>query len=105
MRSILFGVVLLLPVAVGCKSSAVDAASSTQAAPVSKDVPSAPMKATMDAPILNSTCPMMAGEAIDADETVDYEGGRVAFCCGGCRAKWNDLDAAGKAAALAKAKH
>ncbi len=65
-------------------------------------VESGKMAATMSSPILNTTCPMMSDMEIDEEETVDYGAGRVAFCCGGCAAKWNSLDDAGKAEALGR---
>ena len=37
---------------------------------------------------INTTCPVMAGKAINKDHFVLHEGRRVAFCCGKCKAKF-----------------
>ena len=42
---------------------------------------------------LNVNC-VMTGKAIDASQTVDYNGGKLAFCCEKCVAKWNAMDEA-----------
>lgn len=61
-------------------------------------------KQTAAPAVLNSVC-VMTGEPIDASSpTSDYMGGKVAFCCEKCQAKWAKLDDAGKQAALAKHK-
>lgn len=44
---------------------------------------------------LNVNC-VMTGKPIDASQTVDYNGGKLAFCCEKCVAKWNAMDEAGK---------
>ena len=51
---------------------------------------------------LNAHCPIM-GEQLDPDVTVDFDGGKVGFCCEKCVAKWKALDDASKQAALAAA--
>lgn len=49
---------------------------------------------------LNKSCPI-SGEEIDAKSpTVDYMGGKVAFCCDKCVAKWDKMDEAARKAAL-----
>ena len=56
---------------------------------------------------LNVNC-VMTGEAVDAGVTVDYMGGKLAFCCDKCKAKWTAMDEATKKktydAAMAKKK-
>ena len=53
--------------------------------------------------LLCNVC-VMSGEPLEADApTSDYEGGKVAFCCDKCQAKWTKLDDAGRKAAIAKA--
>lgn len=52
--------------------------------------------------MLNSKC-VVSGHDIDPGApTADYEGGKVGFCCKDCVAKWNEMDAAAKKAAVAK---
>lgn len=54
--------------------------------------------------LLNSKC-VVSGEDVDASSpTVDYNGGKLAFCCDKCVAKWNGMDDAGKKAAFAAKK-
>ena len=56
---------------------------------------------------LNVNC-VVSGEAVDANVTVDYMGGKLAFCCDKCKAKWTAMDEATKKktydAAMAKKK-
>ncbi|MCE5277837.1 MAG: hypothetical protein ABFD92_03620 [Planctomycetaceae bacterium] len=52
----------------------------------------------------NDRCPIMGGE-IEADKVPaslvrDYKGKKVAFCCGGCPAQWDNLSDAQKDAKL-----
>lgn len=50
--------------------------------------------------LLNSKC-VVSGEPVDASNpTADYMGGKVAFCCDKCLAKWNAMDDAAKKAAF-----
>ncbi|HZN40529.1 MAG TPA: hypothetical protein VFD82_17120 [Planctomycetota bacterium] len=42
---------------------------------------------------LNVNC-VISGEAVDANCTVDYMGGKLAFCCEKCIEKWNKMDEA-----------
>ena len=42
---------------------------------------------------LNVNC-VVSGEAVDANVTVDYMGGKLAFCCDKCKAKWVAMDEA-----------
>jgi len=56
----------------------------------------------------NATCPIM-GTPIDPakvknDLAREHEGRKVAFCCGGCPEKWDQLADTQKSAKLAKAK-
>lgn len=44
---------------------------------------------------LNVNC-VMTGEPVDASCTVDYMGGKLAFCCDKCKTKWNAMDEATK---------
>lgn len=61
-------------------------------------------KPSTDPMLLNNRC-VVSGEAVDAgDPTVEYMGGKVAFCCKDCIPKWHAMDEAGKKAALDKAK-
>ncbi len=53
--------------------------------------------------MLNSKCPM-TGEPVDTAATTDYQGGKVAFCCNGCKGKWEKKTDQEKAALLNKAK-
>jgi hypothetical protein len=55
----------------------------------------------------NARCPMM-GSPIDPNKVTedlirDYKGQKVAFCCPGCPAQWDELTDARKAAKLAEA--
>lgn len=50
--------------------------------------------------MMNKTCPM-TGEALDASSpTVDYNGGKVGFCCERCMGKWNAMTPAEQKAKL-----
>ena len=54
--------------------------------------------------LLNARC-VVSGEPVDASSpTVDYNGGKLAFCCDKCIAKWNAMDDAGKQGAFAAKK-
>ena len=54
--------------------------------------------------VMNSKCPI-SGETVDKDDpTMDYKGGKVAFCCKNCEAKFNALSDADKAAKVTAAK-
>jgi hypothetical protein len=44
---------------------------------------------------LNVNC-VVSGEPVDAGVTVDYMGGKLAFCCDKCKAKWVAMDEATK---------
>ena len=44
---------------------------------------------------LNVNC-VMTGEPVDAAVTVDYMGGKLAFCCDKCKTKWTALNEADK---------
>jgi len=54
---------------------------------------------------INTTCPIMGNRirpgAVTPDLIREYEGKKVAFCCGGCPEKWDKLSEAEKARALA----
>jgi hypothetical protein len=64
----------------------------------------APPAKTGSMGIMNSKCPI-SGETVDKDDpTTDYNGGKVAFCCKNCMAKFNNMSDADKAAKLAAAK-
>lgn len=82
---------LVLPLLAACQSPPVEATATETG-----------KMAAMDAPILNTMCPMMPSMEIDPEETVNYGAGRVAFCCGGCEGKWMALSDAEKAEALAR---
>jgi hypothetical protein len=71
---------------------------------VRKHLQACPMVAAAKKPA-NSVCPIMGGK-IDADKvspelTRTFEGKTVAFCCGGCPAKWDQLSDEQKRAKLA----
>lgn len=53
--------------------------------------------------MVNSTCPF-SGQPASADHVAQYEGQKVGFCCAGCVKKFNNADAANKAALMSKAK-
>jgi hypothetical protein len=54
-------------------------------------------------PLLNKVC-LVSGEAVPADgPTVDYQGGKIGFCCKDCIKKWDAMNDEAKKAALAKA--
>ena len=52
----------------------------------------------------NATCPIMGGRIdparVTPELTREFKGQTVAFCCGGCPAKWDKLDAERKQALL-----
>jgi hypothetical protein len=51
--------------------------------------------------VLNSKCPF-SGEPVDTSVTTAYQGGKVAFCCAGCKGKWDKASAEAKADMLNK---
>lgn len=59
-----------------------------------------PVLNAADTALANCKCPV-SGKAVDATKTSDYNGGKVYFCCDGCKAKF-DKDSA---AFAAKANH
>ena len=44
---------------------------------------------------LNVNC-VMTGEPVDTAVTVDYMGGKLAFCCDKCKTKWTAMNEADK---------
>jgi YHS domain-containing protein len=60
-------------------------------------------KAAMGLTAFNSTCPY-TGNPVKADVTSTHNGKTVAFCCGGCKSKFEKASAADKDAILSKAK-
>ncbi len=57
----------------------------------------------------NTKCPIMLAKIIDpgkvtADLVKDFNGEKVAFCCAGCPAKWDELSDEDKATKLAASK-
>lgn len=52
---------------------------------------------------MNKTCPY-SGEGVDAAITSTYNGKTIAFCCNGCKAKFDGASAEKKSAVMAKAK-
>src|SRR5204862_727250 len=91
---------LAVPALLAC-ALVVGACHSSETKPTKPATP-APTKASMG--VMNSKCPMQ-GEAVDKDDpTLDYKGGKVAFCCKGCMAKFNKLSDTDKAAKVAAAK-
>jgi hypothetical protein len=80
-----------------------DSKKSDSKTPTTTTSPATPAK-TGSMGIMNSKCPM-SGETVDKDDpTMDYKGGKVAFCCKNCEAKFNALSDADKAAKVAAAK-
>jgi hypothetical protein len=59
---------------------------------------------TANAGLLNDRCPMQPACNQALETTVDYKGGKVGFCCGGCLAEWNALDDAQRAERFAAVK-
>ncbi|MFO0832190.1 MAG: hypothetical protein U0637_10130 [Phycisphaerales bacterium] len=53
--------------------------------------------------VMNSKCPF-SGEAVDGNITCDYQGGKVAFCCAGCKGKWEKASDQARADMMKKAK-
>lgn len=53
--------------------------------------------------MINSKCPYSGGPA-NADVTSDVEGGKLGFCCAGCKGKFDKADAKTKSDMVAKAK-
>ncbi len=57
---------------------------------------------------VNSRCPIMGSpidrDKVDASLTRDYNGQKIAFCCGGCPSAWDKLTDAQKQAKLSGAK-
>ncbi len=85
MRTCLHVALVLVPalalLAAGCGEKPVgDRGESTEPTPAAR--------------IVNTTCPVMDGNPVDADNVpaslvVEFEGRKVGFCCGGCLSKWN----------------
>lgn len=65
------------------------------------DTSTAKVEASASAPI-NKNCPF-SGEACDGKTTSAYQGKTVAFCCAGCKGKFDKMDATHQAAMVAKA--
>lgn len=68
--------------------------------------PAGPEEHAAMAGFANATCPMMPNK-IDPDKvtpelTRQFQGKKVAFCCGGCPGKWDELSDEEKAAKLAQ---
>ena len=53
--------------------------------------------------MMNTTCPY-SGKTANASITADYQGGKVGFCCAGCKEHWGKDDDTARAALLSKAK-
>jgi uncharacterized protein YcfL len=83
MKQALTYAVLATVVLVGCKST-----SKTEAA---------------SAGVMNTKCPM-SGRAVTTGPTTDFKGGKVMFCCDGCKGKWAGLSDAERSERLDKAK-
>lgn len=64
-------------------------------------------QADANAKVVNSTCPIMAGNAVDRENTPanlirEYKGQKIGFCCAGCPDKWDKWTDEQKDAFLAK---
>jgi organic hydroperoxide reductase OsmC/OhrA len=57
----------------------------------------------MEAKAVNTTCPF-TGETVDGKTYAVHDGKKVAFCCAGCKAKFEKMDDAKQDAMVAKAK-
>jgi len=57
----------------------------------------------MEARATNTTCPFTGAKA-NAEVTSAHEGKTVAFCCAGCKGKFDKMDDAHQDAMVAKAK-
>jgi hypothetical protein len=89
---------LAVPALLAC-ALIVGACSSSQ---TKSDKAATPAKASMG--LMNSKCPMQ-GEPVDKDDpTTDYKGGKVAFCCKNCMAKFQKLTPEQQAQKVAAAK-
>ena len=71
------------------------------------DETAAPGGPAASAGFVNASCPIM-GTKIDPDKvtpelTRQFQGKKVAFCCGGCPAQWDTLSEEDKAGKLARA--
>ena len=51
---------------------------------------------------MNTTCPL-SGRAVNASVTSEHEGKKVAFCCAGCKGKFDAMTAAKKSETMASA--
>ncbi|MBY0307922.1 MAG: hypothetical protein K2Q09_04190 [Phycisphaerales bacterium] len=51
---------------------------------------------------VNTTCPV-SGKQAKGDVTTQWDGKTVAFCCGGCKGKFEKMDHTQQASAVAKA--
>jgi YHS domain-containing protein len=60
-------------------------------------------KAAMSVVAVNTTCPY-SGNPVKSDVTSTHNGKTIAFCCGGCKSKFDKASAAEKDAILSKAK-
>ena len=52
---------------------------------------------------VNQVCPILAGEAVDSELAVSFEGQRVAFCCRDCITEWESFSLEQKKASLMQA--
>ncbi|MEK6704145.1 MAG: hypothetical protein AABZ53_17960 [Planctomycetota bacterium] len=59
---------------------------------------------TAAAGMVNSKCPY-SGHAADAKSTSDFNGQKVGFCCGDCKAKFDKADAKTQGDLVAKVKN
>ena len=54
-----------------------------------------------NAPVAMNVACVLTGDAVEASSpTVDYMGGKLAFCCDKCVSKWNTMDDAAKKTAF-----
>ncbi len=68
-----------------------------------------PVTVNVETPkFVNTKCPIMGSvinpEKVTADLVKDFRGQKVALCCAGCPAKWDELSDVEKTAKLAAAK-
>ncbi len=91
----------ILPVALALAAAALLAGCNNQKA---AEAPAADAKAQVAAakPV-NTACPFTGGPA-NPSLTASAGGKTVAFCCGGCLARFNKMSEADKLATIAKAK-
>lgn len=79
---------------VGCASST----------PTPTPTPAPAAKTTAAPGMLNSKCPYSM-HAVDGKTTADFNGQKVGFCCGDCKAKFEKSDAKSQADLVAKVKN